>query len=85
MSSINLIINTRNMMSLVVFRRSVIKKRKRIGEIREFYGILISVLNIFDSPSNTLIIIILFYRKLVTQRIIISRIFLFRRLLRSYI
>jgi hypothetical protein len=82
-SSTNPIVDTRNAMSLVVLRRSAIKKRKRIEEIGELYEISVSVLNIFDSPSNTLIMIILSRRKLVTQRMIISRIFLFRRLSRS--
>ena len=63
-----------------MFRRSAIKKRKRIGEIGEPYGIPISILNSSDSPLSTLIVIVLSRRKLVTQRIIISGIFLFRRL-----
>jgi hypothetical protein len=75
MSSTNPIVNTRNVILLVVFNRSAIKKRKRIGEIGEFCGISVSVSNSFDSPSNILIMVVLSYKKLVIQRIIIFRIF----------
>jgi hypothetical protein len=67
-------------MLLVVFNKSAIKKKKRIEKIGELYGIFISVLNSFDSPSKTLIIVVLFYKKLVIQRIIMSEIFFFRKL-----
>jgi hypothetical protein len=67
-------------MLLVASNRSAIKKKKRIEEIGELYGISVSVLNNSDSLSKTLIMVVLFYKKLVTQRIIMSGIFLFRRL-----
>jgi hypothetical protein len=66
MSSTNPIADTRNVILLVVSSRSTIKKRKRIGETGEPYGISISVSNSSDSPSNTLIIVVLSYKKLVT-------------------
>jgi hypothetical protein len=80
MSSTNPIADTRNVILLVTSSRSAIKKRKRIGETEKPCGILISVSNSSDSPSNTLIMVVLSYKKLVTQRIIISEIFFFRRL-----
>jgi hypothetical protein len=76
----NPIADTRNAILLIVSKRSAKKEEKRIGEIGELYEIFIFILNIFDSLSNTLIMVILFRKKLVTQRIIISGIFLFRRL-----
>jgi hypothetical protein len=66
MLSMNPIIDTRNVMLLVIFRKSVIKKRNKIKEIRELYKILISILNNSDSPLNTLIMVILSHKKLVT-------------------
>jgi hypothetical protein len=80
MSSTNPIADTRNIILLIVFSRSAIKKRKRIGETGESCGIPVSVSNISDSSSNILIVIVLSYKKLITQRIIIFGIFLFRRL-----
>jgi hypothetical protein len=62
----NLIADTRNAMSLVVLKRSVIKKRKKIEEIEEFYEIFIFISNIFDFFLNTLIIINFSRKKLVT-------------------
>jgi hypothetical protein len=66
MSFTNPIVDIRNAILLVVSSRSAIKKRKRIGETGEPYGILISVSNSSDSPSNILIIVVLSYKKLVT-------------------
>ena len=80
MSFTNPIADIRNVILFIVSRRSVIKKRKRIGEIGEPCGIPISISNSSDSPSSILIIIVLSRRKLVTQRIIIFRIFFFRKL-----
>jgi hypothetical protein len=83
MSSTNSIVDIRNVILLIVSNKSTIKKRKRIEETGESYGILISVSNSFDFSSNILIMVVLSYKKLVIQRIIISKIFLFRRLLIS--
>ncbi len=49
---------------LIIFRSFVIKKRKRINKIRDFYEISISVINYYNSLLKILIMIILLIKKL---------------------
>ncbi len=49
---------------LIIFRSFIIKKRKRINEIKDFYEISISVINYYNSLLKILIIIILLIKKL---------------------
>ena len=64
-SSINPSVDTRCISLLAVSIRSVIKKRNRIGEMGDLYGIPISVVNSANSPSAVLIVVLLSFRKLL--------------------
>jgi hypothetical protein len=75
-----LIENIRSALLFVILRRSAMKNKNRINEISKFYKISIIILNGYDSFSNSLIIVIRFYKKLRTQSIIIDSTRLFRKL-----
>jgi len=49
---------------LIIFKSSIIKKRKRINKIKDSYEIPILVINYYNSLLKILIIIILLIKKL---------------------
>ena len=56
------------------------KNKNKIGEIGEPCGIPVDILNSCDSPSNSLIVVVRFCRKLRTQLTITRGIRFFRKL-----
>ncbi len=58
------IINIYNDELLIIFRSSIIKKRKRINKIRNSYKISVLIINYCDSFLKILIVIVLLIKKL---------------------
>ena len=66
MSSTKLFKDNYNISLFVAFSRSIIKKRNRIRQTKGPYRISIATLNHYNSFLNSLIIVSLLYRKLIT-------------------
>ena len=56
--STKLLPKTRYALLSTISSKLLIKKRNRISETRDPYGIPMFILNIYDSPSMTLIIVV---------------------------
>jgi len=64
MSSTKLNADNYNVMLFIKSNRSAIKKRNKIKEIEDSYEMPVLVINLCDSPSKSLIVIFLFFKKL---------------------